>query len=745
MYFSENILFKKLKSEPPTWWTVINDDPEIHAEIRKDKYIDAYFNGGAVIKELTWSDEKGYQAKIHAKYLSDTNDDSYCDCPLDKLPEILEDIKERIRVHYPNNSEKGIQSKLILDAHGDYIDCEFQDRYNGIPIRIDLVKAKNDTIVFQELKRIEDSRLLKKSEDGHGLELNEIVEQMSSYADYIKENKDTLLKYYKNHVDTKQITGLNPRSFFVRSDELTIDPIPELIISDYAEPYSETSRKGKRVKALMEKLDDACIRYSFVNINVDGYYYKQMLLNQKEEKWDLVFEMIPWLEKVEAIDPAATYTDHRGTRTRPLKYVESKTASVQLIGRIASLFEPFDWKSWTEGQEILNNERFAGLDIVSLMKLLAIKLYYKDQGEGNINLIPCNASDLDDGKVLKILRELKLRYDEYAAQKKALQDQEIDQYHVRYSGDSDFARKSRLLQSKWRVAHNYPIGKTSKGTIMGNYIESSYAKEYKVNLLTDNIRRIAELELGETASTGALIQESRLWENMLSSQPLCFNLFGEMHYDLELATAFFKESFPQRYIEKVTSVRFEQSPGRGNKSLTGDHSAFDVFVEYNGYKGSKGFIGIEVKYAETLREGIDKDEMTFKRHKDEYIRVSRNAVVNTALMGTAMNPVFEMDKIEEMAHAPKFQIWRDHLLALSMLQNNLYDEGFFLFLYPKQNEECRVGVKEYTEALHLNFGNWESHRCFYARDIFEFIERLHKMVNKPWSRDLLKRYTGQTQ
>ena len=742
MYYSDNPLFKLLKSNPPQWWTTINDDPEIHAEIRKDKYIDAYYNGGAVIKELTWTEEQGFRAKIHAKYLSDTDEEGYCDCPLEQLPQLLDDIKERIKVHYPDDSEKGIQSRLVLDAHGDYIDCEFQDTYKGKPVRIDLVKAQNNRIVFQELKRIEDDRLLKRSGDGTSLELDEIASQMAIYADYIRDNKDALLEYYKKHVEIKHDIGLKPESFLINPDRFSLDVIPELIISDYATPYTETSRKGKRVKVLMARLDEACIRYSFVNVNVDGFYYKHLLLSQKEEKWESIFKMISWLEDIENIDPSETYTDHCGERTRPLKYVESKSAAVQLIGRISGLLKPFDWKSWSDGLAILKEERFDGLDMVTIMKLLAIKLYYKEEGEGSIRLIPCSASDLDDGKVLKLLKELKKRYDEYVLEKRSVMEKEIDEYQVRYSADSEFAREARLLQSKWRVEKGYPIGTTASGSPMGNYIERTYAEKHKVNLLTDNIRKIAGIELEEAKKTGALIQEDRLWGNMLSSQPLCFNLFGEMHFDLDLATAFFKESFPSSGIARITAVRFEQSPGRGDKKLTGDHSAFDVFVEYDSTKGRKGFIGIEVKYAETLREGADKAEKTFLNHKDEYIRISRNAVVNTAIFGTYMSPVFEMDKIEEMAHSPKFQIWRDHLLALSILQNGLYDEGFFLMLYPFRNKECRAGVTEYINALNLSIGNWESHRCFYSRDISEFIERLHDMVNKPWSRELVKRYLG---
>lgn len=217
-----------------------------------------------------------------------------------------------------------------------------------------------------------------------------------------------------------------------------------------------------------------------------------------------------------------------------------------------------------------------------------------------------------------------------------------------------------------------------------------------------------------------------MWENMLSSQPLCFNLFGEMHYDLDLATAFFKESFPERSIFRVTAVRFEYSPSRGQKSLTGDHSAFDVFVEYDTTMRTKGFIGIEVKYAETLMEGSDSIARTYAKHKNEYLRVSENAMI------------FDLEHIEDMAKAPKFQIWRDHLLALSMLQAGLYNDGFFLFLYPYQNTDCKNGFQEYINALNTHD---EYQSCIYGHDIFEYIHRLHRMIDKVWSKDLVERYT----
>ena len=116
------------------------------------------------------------------------------------------------------------------------------------------------------------------------------------------------------------------------------------------------------------------------------------------------------------------------------------------------------------------------------------------------------------------------------------------------------------------------------------------------------------------------------------------------------------------FPKKITSVRnidFEYSSKRGNP----DNSAFDVFVEYNG-KESKGFIGIEVKYAETLFDNPASPD------DKEYERVARKS------------GIFSDENIAELIKMPQSleQIWRDHLLALSILQHKdtEFKEGFFI-------------------------------------------------------------------
>ena len=295
---------------------------------------------------------------------------------------------------------------------------------------------------------------------------------------------------------------------------------------------------------------------------------------------------------------------------------------------------------------------------------------------------------------------------------------ELLNYNVAYSKDSDFSAFARLLQSKWREKKGYPYAN------LGNFLELQFAKTTKANFLTENIKTLVTNAVANAKHDRAMIGEPRIWNNLLSSQPLCFNLFGELYYDLKLATKYFKELFPNR-IEEVTSIKFEYSAGRGNKAYTGDHSAFDVFVEYNNL-GKRGFIGMEVKYAESLKEETqEKANETYLRHEEQYLRL------------TTLSH-FKKDAILVIKQVPVSQIWRDHLLSLAHLKD--YDEGFFVFLFPKENSDCQNGVNEYKKYLASEF---EVQTGFYSRYLEEFIKTLKIICNESWVNELEERYLGE--
>ena len=195
----------------------------------------------------------------------------------------------------------------------------------------------------------------------------------------------------------------------------------------------------------------------------------------------------------------------------------------------------------------------------------------------------------------------------------------LDKHDAYHKPDTEFAAYARLLQSRWREKKGYKKGK------LGNYLDPLEALQNKSNFLTERIQTLVQYEVYKSEHTGKFISTPRIWENLLSSQPLCFNLFGEMHFDLDLASRFFGSLFPSK-VNSVTAVLFEHSPGRGKEEFTGDRSAFDVFIEYEDKKDKPGFIGIEVKYAESLREDKKKAAEIYRKHKDIYFVGSRKEV-----------------------------------------------------------------------------------------------------------------------
>jgi hypothetical protein len=297
--------------------------------------------------------------------------------------------------------------------------------------------------------------------------------------------------------------------------------------------------------------------------------------------------------------------------------------------------------------------------------------------------------------------------------------EELLKFNAYYPFDTDFAAHARLLQSKWRSKKGYP------GLKYGNFLDDDFAKSTKVNFLTDNIKQLITAAVASAEVEGAMIGEPRIWNNLLSSQPLCFNLFGELHYNLDLATKYFRVLFPNR-IETVKSIKFEYSAGRGNADYTGDHSAFDVFIEYTNV-GKNGFIGIEVKYSESLSEETQvKAAETFLKHQKEYTRLTNSQT-------------FKQYSIESLKEIPLSQIWRDHLLSIAHLKD--YDEGFFVFLFPKENSQCQNGVDSYKKYL---VSETEEQSGFYPRYLDDFIRTLRTLQNTDWNKELEERYLGTT-
>ena len=181
-------------------------------------------------------------------------------------------------------------------------------------------------------------------------------------------------------------------------------------------------------------------------------------------------------------------------------------------------------------------------------------------------------------------------------------------YGEEYKGDSRFVADCRKMQSIYRVEIGEGIcpytDRYGKLHYYGNYISNgenpkegcwkNFLTEYAFNYAKERVNHKKPYET---------IESDRLFNNLLSSQPMAFNLFCPLRQmreeSPETATKVIKAALPSYSIHKVTDVDLEFIP-ENYKDLTGDKSAMDAIIRFEDEQGKKGFIAIETKYSENL-------------------------------------------------------------------------------------------------------------------------------------------------
>lgn len=265
---------------------------------------------------------------------------------------------------------------------------------------------------------------------------------------------------------------------------------------------------------------------------------------------------------------------------------------------------------------------------------------------------------------------------------------QLEHHDVWVSSDRVWQRGLRLLQSLWREEQGLPPGVHPRGgggasRPLGSRLRLPDAQEQLSNYLTHTIREVVHAELDRADEEGKLFSAPRIYDDLLSSQPLCFNLFGELKADLRVASAFARHLWPDR-VKEVTRLEFEHSPGRGDDAYLGNRTAFDVYLEHTVPGGGEGFIGVEVKYHERL-------DTTRADNRGRPTEVARRS------------GLFEEKSLEELDRPPLQQLWFDHLLALSMLQQDVgrwAGNGLFVLLHPAANQPCYAVAAKYQQQLH---------------------------------------------
>ncbi|WP_228892408.1 PGN_0703 family putative restriction endonuclease [Pseudoduganella aquatica] len=210
-----------------------------------------------------------------------------------------------------------------------------------------------------------------------------------------------------------------------------------------------------------------------------------------------------------------------------------------------------------------------------------------------------------------------------------------------------------------------------------------------------------------------LFDMDRLYNNLLSSQPLAFNFFGDLKKDLDLATRVLQKLFPS--VDAVEAVRFEFAP---KERYTGDNSAFDVAFEISA-GGRRGLLGLECKYTDSFSP-------------KEYRRAEYQAIA-------AASASFR-DPLDSYFDSRFNQLMRNQLIAESCVQKGHYDFRMTgLFCFDGDQDAIETGLA-FRDKLSDGV---DSFRVITYGDFISALQQLElTWERREWSMLLWARYCG---
>jgi hypothetical protein len=256
---------------------------------------------------------------------------------------------------------------------------------------------------------------------------------------------------------------------------------------------------------------------------------------------------------------------------------------------------------------------------------------------------------------------------------------------------TEFRRRLRLHQARWREAHGHPIGTQpivprpdgQPARQVGSRLPLAYAQETGANFLTptalDAARsRAVRVERHQT------FDHQRLWADLLWSPSMAFNLFGDAAADLDVGNHAVRTWWPDA-PGAVCDVRFAHSPGRFDPHYMNSLRSFDAVVVLEIDGGSRGVIGVDVKYHEWA-----KPEIPRPANMRRYLEVAEQSTVFRAGVLEGLGGRWDLTVM-----------WLEHLLLLSMLQHHSgeWTWGRYVVVHPAGNTDFADACARYRELL----------------------------------------------
>lgn len=281
--------------------------------------------------------------------------------------------------------------------------------------------------------------------------------------------------------------------------------------------------------------------------------------------------------------------------------------------------------------------------------------------------------------------------------------------------DDAFTARMRFHQSWWRHERlGAPIG-TGPGPRsdreLGNCLDDT-AADAGLNFLTAAIAAYARSRMADSPG----VEPFRCTHNLLSSQPMAFNLFGPLHADPLLAARLMSSFLPFRITEAQVNV--EWAPA--SATHLDDRTSCDAVCHGRTADGRPVLVAIETKLTEPFSR---------KRYDTDRYREVAHASTVWASPASA-----------ELSDPEVNQLWRNQLLVEAIRQQPGADPnllGISAVVHHPKDTRCPRDIARYRALL-------ADEHSFFDLPLDVIVETWKPIVaateHEPWLRDFEDRY-----
>jgi len=227
------------------------------------------------------------------------------------------------------------------------------------------------------------------------------------------------------------------------------------------------------------------------------------------------------------------------------------------------------------------------------------------------------------------------------------------------------------------------------------------------------------------------LADTKLTFDMLRSEHIPFNFFVPLAEHAAMIPL--AQEWSGIEVAAILFIEIEWAPKPKARFLD-DNTSFDAYVEYRAKDGSRGAIGVEVKFTEREYPWGKTERMRMFDDRSRYLTAhARSGIYGTGSLELLRTPQFK-------------QLWRNQLLGETMLQSpELGLEHFTsVLLYPKGNAHFVDVTHEYENLLVSVRPSATFHAVTFEDVIASCREHARTAQDREWAEYLAARYIVET-